>query len=69
MMTFNSLMDAISAYEHDFEEKDGKKIHSYVCRRCHLERQGNFLRQEIQTFLGNIDRLIGTVPNEPKRSN
>jgi hypothetical protein len=33
----NTVWNAVAAFEHDYREEAGKKIHSYLCRRCRLE--------------------------------
>jgi hypothetical protein len=33
----NIVRNAVAAFEHDYREEAGKKIHSYICRRCRLE--------------------------------
>jgi hypothetical protein len=32
-----TIWNAVAAFEHDYREEAGKKIHSYLCRRCRLE--------------------------------
>jgi hypothetical protein len=52
----NTIWNAVAAFEHDYREEAGKKIHSYHCRRCRLE-----------LLFREITKLLGTPPDCPEK--
>jgi len=53
----DTIWNAVAAYEHDYRDELGKKIHSYLCRRCRLE-----------LLLRQITHLLGTPPDCPENA-
>jgi hypothetical protein len=51
----NTVWNAVAAFEHDYRDEAGKKIHSYLCRRCRLE-----------LLLRQVTGLLGTSPDCPE---
>ena len=33
----NTVWTAVAAFDHDYRDDAGKKVHCYDCRRCRLE--------------------------------
>jgi hypothetical protein len=52
----NTIWNAVTAFEHDYRDEEGKRVHSYFCRRCRLE-----------LLLRQITKLIGTPPDCPEK--
>jgi hypothetical protein len=51
-----TVWNAVAAFDHDYREEAGKKIHSYLCRRCRLE-----------LLLRQISNLLGAPPDCPDK--
>jgi hypothetical protein len=52
----DTIWNAVAAFEHDYREEAGKKIHSYLCRRCRLE-----------LLLRQVTGLLGTPSDCPEK--
>jgi hypothetical protein len=48
----NTIWSAVAELDHDYREEAGKKVHSYMCRRCWLE-----------LLLRRITSQLGTPPD------
>jgi hypothetical protein len=52
----NTIWNAVAAFEYDYRDEAGKRVHAYFCRRCHLE-----------LLLREIVKLLGTPPDCPEK--
>ena len=59
-----TLFGAIDAYDHDFREEGGKRVHSFQCRRCVLYRIAHELLRDSDVRNSKLRESIGT-PSDP----
>ena len=52
----NTIWNVVAAFDHDYRDDAGKKVHCYDCRRCRLE-----------LFLRQVTNQLGTPPDCPEK--
>jgi hypothetical protein len=57
----DTIWNAIAAFEHDYREVDGKRVHDYRCCRCALTVRLNGLRNQIQALIRDVKEAIGEM--------
>jgi hypothetical protein len=63
---FNDLFHLIHSLDHDFSEEQGKRVHSYGCRRRALSVRLSAFKAQILKILHDIDFALGD-PDEKSR--
>jgi hypothetical protein len=58
---FNDLFHLIHSLDHDFNEDQGKRVHSCGCRRCALSVRLSAFKVQILRILHDIDFVLGDV--------
>ena len=53
------LFQLVESLAHDERENNGKREHSYDCRRCAIERELNQFKINLRNTIKNIEESIG----------